>query len=366
MIVCIDCFKLVKGTGKSIGIYNLALNLTRNLYRNNMDNNCRLIVFGNQYNAEDYRFMGDDFILVDRNPLNKASCLEWELLTVSSYCRKHHVDRIVFPRGFRPLIIGVKDTVIIHDMIPFYYHIQYPDVFNKLENAYIMSRLRASINGAQQVITISEASRQDIAMIARRDVENIKVIYDGLNHMTIRADKMLVENQRYIIAVTSNLPHKNAKGIIKSYISYCELCEDALPIKIIGIADTGNEFVPQKYKDKIQCYHYIDSDEELHRMIAQASVFLFLSLKEGFGYPPIEAMQLGVPVICSNASALPEVVGNAAVLVNPEDVQQVAKVLMELLADVKKQETLICEGYKNIKRFVWEKQTRLYWEALKE
>ncbi len=97
--------------------------------------------------------------------------------------------------------------------------------------------------------------------------------------------------------------------------------------------------------------------------MANSKVFLFLSLIEGFGYPPIEAMQLGVLVICSYTSSLPEVVGEAAVLVDPLDVNRVAGKMEELLGDETKQRELVEKGYKNIERFSWDSRAKLYWKT---
>jgi glycosyltransferase involved in cell wall biosynthesis len=91
---------------------------------------------------------------------------------------------------------------------------------------------------------------------------------------------------------------------------------------------------------------------------------LFLSLAEGFGFPPLEAMQLGTPVICSSRTSLPEVVGDAGILVDPEDVRAVAEAILTLQGDDQKCRDLVQRGYENVKRFTWDSRTRAYWKAL--
>ena len=125
----------------------------------------------------------------------------------------------------------------------------------------------------------------------------------------------------------------------------------------------GGEQLPAEVKESITCYRYIESAEEMHSLMAGARAFLFLSLIEGFGFPPLEAMQLGVPVICSNRTALPEVIGDAGLLVDPDDRSGIVACMNRLLEDEKLREELIAKGYENVKRFDWDSRTRLYWEV---
>lgn len=366
MVLIIDCFKLVKGAGKSIGIYNLALNLVRNLVaekNRTLDTsikNTRILVFGTEQNAGDFDMEGVEFISFAHNPLNKLFCIWWELFLVSYYARKYKADKIVYPRGFSSMLHLTKENIIVHDMIPFYYDKHYPEVFNKLENFYIMWRLKASIKHCDKVITISQASKQDILNYTHVDAEKIEVINNGCNLIKP------VENEKkdFFVAITSGLPHKNAEGIVKSYEAYYKRAENPMPLKIIGIADCEAYEIAPEAKAQITCYKYIASNEEMHKLIADAKVFLFLSLIEGFGFPPLEAMQLKTAVICSGISSLPEVVGDAALLVEPTDYEAVAAAMEKLSLDEKLQEELIQKGWQNVVRFSWDDIVKQYWKAL--
>lgn len=370
MRIVIDCFKQVKGAGKSIGIYNVALSITQNLVleqgrtEDDRIRNAEIIVLGNAHNACDFRIEGVTFVeVVGYDPLNKVSCVLWELFGVSRVLRSLKADRVLFPRGYCALTHPVKDIVLIHDLIPFYYDEHFPGVFGKAENAYIMNRLKASAKTAKQILTISEASKQDILKYCGVREDKITVIHNACNAISFAEEKRF-QQKPYICAITSGLPHKNARGILESYRKYCEISETPLDLVVIGIADTSICDLPEEVKAKIICRKFIKSNEEMYRIINNSAVFLFLSLVEGFGLPPIEAMQLKVPVVCSNASSLPEVVGDAAVLVDPTSPEDVAAKLNELLADEAKQKALVVKGMENIKRFSWETRAKLYWEAL--
>jgi glycosyltransferase involved in cell wall biosynthesis len=367
MIICFDCFKLVKGQGKSIGIYNMALNLVQNLTNKifNVKSKDEIIVLGNEFNKGDFDLEGVTFIQIPWNPLSKVSCIAWELLGVSYYSRKYKVDRIVFPRGFLPLFVPVaKSLIIVHDLIPFYYHEKYPGVLNKYENAYIMNRLKTSIKKADEVITISETSKQDILRRIRVDNKKITVIHNGYNAIEFRPVK---KTEEYIIAITSMLPHKNAVGVIKSYEEYCKIDRKPLALKIIGIENTDAIYpeLHQSIKQNITCIKYVQNPIQFYTLVASAKIFLFLSLIEGFGFPPIEAMQLQVPVICSNESSLPEVVKEAAKLVNPNDYRDVAENIKQVINDSDLQTYLINQGKINIERFNWVDKASDYLNVIK-
>lgn len=370
MKIVIDCFKLVKGVGKSIGIYNVAFNLSRQLIRykslcnDSNIKNAELIILGNKYNKADFDIDGVTFIEIKGyNPLNKLHCVFWELFAVSFTVKKSGADRVLFPRGFCALTHPVEDFIIVHDFIPFFYNENFPGVFNRFENGYIMNRLKASVKACNNVITISQYSKNDILKHCRTDEQKIKVIYHGYNKKEIDCTEASFRKP-YICAITSTLPHKNAKGILESYKRYCEISENPLDMTVVGIDDSYTSYLPEEIRSKITCYKYIKEDEKLYTVIHNSSLFLFLSLAEGFGLPPIEAMQLKVPVICSNRSSLPEVVGDAALLVNPENYDEVAEAIKGLLSDENLKKALVEKGTKNITRFDWTVAAKHYWESL--
>ena len=364
MVLIVDCFKLVRGAGKSIGIYNLALNLVRNLVKEKEKTEdseirkCRIVVLGNSYNEQEFNIPGVEFVCIRHNPLNKLRCIWWELFEVSIIAKKYHADKMIHPRGYAPILKTTKEYIIVHDMIPFFYDEHYRGYFNRLENFYIMWRLKASIRSCDRVITISQASGEDILNRVKVSKDKITVIHNGYNYISKSTQDKRKEN--YIIAVTSGLPHKNAEGIIRAYERYCEKADNPLKLKIIGISEVLQYNISENVKNNIVCYKYIESDTEMHQVIADARIFLFLSLIEGFGFPPIEAMQLGTPVVCSKYSSLPEVVGNAAALVDPCNCDEIADALITLQNSEELQKELVTKGYENIKRFSWDETAKEY------
>ncbi len=381
MILLIDCFKLVKGTGKSIGIYNLAKNLVDNLP--GLDSGTRIVVLGNKYNREDFDIKGVEFVEVKYNPLSQAVCAMWELVLVNKAIKKIHPDKVLFPRGYLPLRSISKNYVIIHDMIPFYYHKNFPGVLGKT-NYYIMWRLKASARKAYRVITVSEYAGSDIVKTAGlKDPDKVIPILSGLNKMDASGIKegYYPEGQSqpyrpYISAIASKLPHKNVLGVLKAYKAYLDMHKleqgsSTLGLHIIGLDNDGVDrmiqeehiaFTPDQ-RSLIVGYKYIKRDEDMYAVIKGSQAFLFMSLNEGFGFPPLEAMQLGVPVVCSNRTSLPEVVGSAGILVDPDDYNAVAKALVEMESP-EVRDKYIKLGYENIQRFRWDDRIQKYKEEL--
>lgn len=368
MKLIIDCFKLVKGQGKSIGIYNLTKNLVENLAKENNRTMQieEIVILGTEKNRKDFCVKGVTFVSVPYDPSNRIFCVIWELFLVNRYMKKYHGDRILFPRGYAPLFLKGKDTIIIHDLIPFYYHENFPGVFNPVENFYIMNRLKASIKQADSVITISQYSKREIERRVPSARGKVKVIYNGLNELPVRAEDLKEEKnekEEYLSAMTSGLPHKNAKGIMEAYRIYWGKTKNPLPLKVIGVKSVEEFNIGKAAKDVI-CYPYVKDDRELFSIIAGSRLFLFLSLIEGFGFPPLEAMQLKVPVICSDRTSLPEIVKGAAVMTDPENAQEVADKIERLLLDEAMCKSLVEAGEKNCERFSWDSRIRLYMKEL--
>lgn len=150
----------------------------------------------------------------------------------------------------------------------------------------------------------------------------------------------------YILYVGNDYPHKNLKRL---KLAFEKLKQDGLDYELVLIT----EFV---------------SEQELDNLYKNASLFVFPSLSEGFGLPPLEAMARGVPVVSSNATCLPEILGDAAVYFNPLDIDDMARVIKETLLSDRVQKILIAKGFEQAKKYDWKQMAArtldLYREAL--
>lgn len=354
MIVGIDCYKLQKSRGKSIGIYNYARILVEHL-AGISDRGYELLVFGNKDNRVDMEVPGLRFIEYD-TPRHIVKDVYWELYRVKCEAKLHRVDLMIYPRGFIPLssIREPRSIAVIHDLIPFYYHENYPGYFNRIESLYVRSRLKYSAINATKVLTISNFSRQQIVdFTGRSDIDLIyntfgKNLHVEKRHSSKSEKTQIPSGDPYLFAITSGLPHKNASGIIDCYRRYLEL-GGKTKLYVVGCDEQVKSSVELLgLKDKVNFLSFVP-DEELHDYMANASVFLFLSEIEGFGYPPIEAMSLGTPVVSSKGGALAEVVADGGLLV--DNASDAAKAILSIEQDVRKRKKMVDSGYENIKRF---------------
>lgn len=380
MHLVIDCFKQVKGHGKSLGIYNLSRDLVRNLAAEKTTHPAEevrrssLTVIGTSRNEDDFNVRGVNFIkITNYDPVRTADCLLWELFAVKHIIRQTHADLALFPRGYLPMtgVRGCRMIPVIHDMIPFYYNENYPNYFGRIHNAYIMKRLKGSVRSADRVITISKASKSDICRYTGIDAKKISVINNGLTALFLNEErgKATISNglpSEYIVAIASAYPHKNLEGVLKGYAAYTSYTKTPLDLVVIGVDSIPRGIVVPELEQKIHCIRYIADDKQYQEILTGSSLMMFLSLIEGFGFPPLEAMQLGVPVICSDRSSLPEVVGDAAVLVDPTDAQTVGKRMYEVLTDAERKQELIRAGYEHIRRFTWDVIAKKYWDIFLE
>jgi glycosyltransferase involved in cell wall biosynthesis len=258
--------------------------------------------------------------------------------------------------------LGAKPVVATsHDIIPLK---QMNGQFGPIEPGKFASRLiLASIRGlraATQVVAVSRCTRRDLVELASLKMEQITVVHNALDPGLVLIEKAeesdLKEADKPIVFHIGNEGfYKNRKGVVRIFARVNKLCDSRLvlagpapspalisQIQKLGLADQV-EFV-------------IDPDEAtISACYSNASLLLFPSIYEGFGWPPLEAMAHDCPVVCSNAASLPEVVGDAALLGPVEDEEQLAEHCLAILQNPDLAESLIQRGQKQIKQFTVEK-----------
>jgi glycosyltransferase involved in cell wall biosynthesis len=233
------------------------------------------------------------------------------------------------------------------------------------------------LRGAARIFAVSRFTCNEIEKLFDIPPERIEVVYNAIDerflhgHASI-ADRELIA-QRYQVTYPFLLyagrisPHKNVVRMIEAFSALkTELEKDHLfpDLKLIIIGDdlSGNPdlrrtVVRSGVQNDVRFLGFIPI-EVLRIFYDAAKIFIFPSLYEGFGLPPLEAMAHGTPVVTSNVSSLPEVVGNAAVLVNPENVFEIMRALHRVLTDQPLRERMKERGYQQATKFSWEKSVR--------
>ena len=257
-----------------------------------------------------------------------------------------------------PPLMPCSGMVTIHDVL-FETHPQFFEAFFRFRSRMMM---RWSAKRAAHVFTVSEYSKTELSRLYGVESEDVTVIHNavdfgrfcpGVEGADVVKARGLVSNQ-YILSVGRLEPRKNHATLIKAYAS---LKFDDLPLVIVGQRDFryGEIFSLIKscgIEDRVVILEDV-SDDELPVLYRHASLFVYPAFAEGFGMPPLEAMASGVPTISSDTTAIPEVVGEAGLLVSPFEVPELAASMRKVLIDQVLSEKMRRAGLERAKKFSW-------------
>ena len=276
---------------------------------------------------------------------NKILYTGWYMLHKNKYDIYHPTYYYI---GKRRKYKGRK-VVTVYDMI----HELYPQFFS--QNNLIPKAKRQTVEDADLVITISESTKRDLVNILGVNSQKIRVVYlaNSFVHDPVGCEAIIKEP--YILYVGKRKGYKNFSNFIKAYASNKKVFSNFRVVVFSGEKITHDDrvmFEELRISEKIE--QIFGDDMILSNLYKNASCFVYPSLYEGFGIPILEAMHFGCPVIASNVSSFPEVVGDAGILFNPSEVEDISCALEKVLYDDKLKEILINKGYQREKKFSWE------------
>ena len=266
-------------------------------------------------------------------------------------------------------MIRARVVIIAYDLIP----LSFPQFYGA-DQALLMPRIRRSIARADAIIAISECTKKDFVELMNADPNRIHVVYPGIDSRfgppvnETERKRVLMRyglDQPYLLYVGSLGPHKNVSTLIRVFRRLKRRGHVPHQLVLCGPTRWGPEVI-KSAQDLIEAHdckvlEYIPSSD-LPYLYHGAEGFAFLSLYEGFGMPPLEAMASGVPVVVSNAGSLPEVVGDAGLLVSPTDEEAVEEAIFRVLTDSGLRTERSARGYRQAARFNWPEAAR---QALK-
>jgi glycosyltransferase involved in cell wall biosynthesis len=254
--------------------------------------------------------------------------------------------------------------VTVHDLI----YARFPETHAGIRDLGMRALVPLAVRRSDRVTADSQSTREDLVELLGADPERIDVVPLGLG--TMRRAKALSEAQtrarfelgerRVLLSLSAKRPHKNLSALIGAL---GRVAAERRPVLVLPGYPTAHEAelrarAAAGVAEDVRFPGWI-SAEEVEGLWAIAAAFVFPSLYEGFGMPVLEAMARGVPTACSNASSLPEVAGDAALLFDPGDEAQVAGALERLLADEPLRAQLRARGLERVKLFTWERTARL-------
>jgi glycosyltransferase involved in cell wall biosynthesis len=259
--------------------------------------------------------------------------------------------------------------------------IKYPEYLTKRSLDFHRDRVRNCLKWTDLIVTISESSKQDIVEYLHIDPHRVYVTplasrYDQAWRDQIKAAAPLLQPQidydfakPYILFVSTIEPRKNIEGIITAFNTLKGKYK--IPHQLVLVGQDGwksepifNAIANSKWRDEIHHLKYL-SDELLALFYSQASVFVYPSYYEGFGLPVLEAMNWGTPVVTSNISSLPEVVGDAGLMVDPRDAEHIGEALWQIISDQELSAELSQAGQARANLFSWERTAQETLKAYK-
>ena len=299
-----------------------------------------------------------------------------EQIHVPWLLRRERPDVYHAPHYVLPPAVRCRSVVTIHDCI----HLMFPQYLpNRAAYAYARASMWAAARRSDRILTVSEASKRDILHFFNVKPEKIVVVYNAIDeHFSATPSEEQVArireryqlDHKFVLYVGNIKPHKNLVRLIEAF-SQLRRTHDDLKLLIIGdeiskLPALRRAVHRNKLHKFVRFLGYL-KDDTLTVLYRLASVFVFPSLYEGFGLPPLEAMASGTPVVTSNVSSLPEVTGDAAVLVDPYDVDSISDGMRRILDDPRLAEELRIKGLKRAREFSWErsveKTQRVYREV---
>ncbi|MCD6099993.1 MAG: glycosyltransferase family 4 protein [Candidatus Marinimicrobia bacterium] len=283
-----------------------------------------------------------------------------------------------------PLLGTHKLIVTIHDLMA----IMFPDFFSayssitgKILKNYLKLLVYLTLERVDGIITVSKWCKSDLTKYFKISKNEIFPIYEAVEkHFRPINNKGLQTSikkkyqlpSKFFLYVGNMRPYKNLKRLIDAYQIFFKNYKAEIDLVIAGskkdkhYGQLFNYVISNKLEEKVHFTGYVN-ENDLPILMSSAECFIFPSLCEGFGFPPLEAMACGTPVITSNVSSLPEIVNGAGILVNPYDVHEIAKAMFRVISDKSLRKTLIHKGIERSKQFSWEKcakETLLVYEKV--
>lgn len=366
MRVAIDARKL-----HDFGIGTYIRNLLRHLARIDRQNEYVLLCHEPDLGVVDQ--LGPNFrAVLEPSPnysLQEQVRVPWAL-------RRERPDVYHAPHYVLPAAVRCRSVVTIHDCI----HLMFPQYLpNRLAYAYARAAMWAAAKRSDRILTVSEASKRDIMHFFNVPPEKIVVVYNAIDErfsVEPREEDVARVRERYqldhgFVLYAGNIkPHKNVVRLIEAFAEVRKGGFEELKLLIIGdeiskLPALRRAVHQHKLHKHVRFLGFLP-DETLAVLYRLAAVFVFPSLYEGFGLPPLEAMASGTPVVTSNVSSLPEVVGDAAVLVDPHDVHAIVDGVRRVLTDPALAQELRCRGPLRARQFSWERSVRRTWQLYHE
>ncbi|MBI5698770.1 glycosyltransferase family 4 protein [Candidatus Saganbacteria bacterium] len=293
------------------------------------------------------------------------------------YLNSQHLDVVHFPDHILPLIpIRTPKIITVHDLA----FVRHPEYYNPGKRWYKQLLAPYSLKRADKIIVVSEFTKRELTQIYQTPEDKITVVPNGIASKFRRKDldsdsrkrilkRLGFDYDRFILFAATLEPRKNLLSLLDSFEEIARQRSD------VGLVICGKkgwlyeeslirvEVLAKRFK--IRYLGYV-SDDDLVELYNLAEIFVYPSFYEGFGFPPLEAMACGLPVVTSNVSSLPEIVGDAALTVDPRDPGQIARAILGVLDNKDIAREMVRKGKERAKMFTWQKTAAKTYEVYED
>lgn len=289
-----------------------------------------------------------------------------ERFTLAAELLPHRLDLLHSPDFIPPYDGTYRSVITIHDLA----FLHYPEFLTPASRRYYNSQIAAAVRRADHIITVSEATRADVINLLHVAPDRVAVVPEAAAAQFRPASLSEIEQVRaaynlpptYILFVGTFEPRKNLGGLLRAYADLHAALPDAPPLVIVGQRGWLYEEIFDLsarlgLTDQVLWLENV-GHSDLPPIYSAAQVFCLPSFYEGFGLPPLEAMACGTPVVVSNRASLPEVVGGAALLVDPDDPTSIADALQRVIGDPALADDLRQRGLERAGEFSWRETAR--------
>ena len=276
-----------------------------------------------------------------------------------------HFTNFNFPLGYKgKFVITVHDLTLLHFQNVRKSLLAKP--MYKVKDSVMRLVLRQGINRAKAIFVPTEYVKEDIAKTYRIRRTKIDVAQQAAAEPYKRARVNLEElgiNKPFLLYVGNAYPHKNLERLILTFGEHITKYVLDYQLVVVGKKDDFHAALEEEVQksglqDRVVFTGFVD-DAGLAGLYKACSAYVFPSLSEGFGLPGLEAMSYGAPVIASNATCLPEILGDAAVYFNPKSINNMAKVISQVMDNKDSKEKMVKKGYAQIKTYDWKKTAKI-------
>lgn len=296
----------------------------------------------------------------------------WTEVAIPHALKKYKADLYFSPEGLGTLRTKVPTCITIHDLA----YIHYPQFMDKLHKWHYARYLPKFAKRATRIVAVSEYTKQDIVQHYHTPEQKIDVIYNAPHELykpLNNTEKEVIKEQytqgeEFFLFTGALHPRKNIINLLKAFVKFKRRQRSKIKLVIVGrMAWQYKEIEEAKalmpYKDDVIWTGYLHV-AELAKITASAYAMVYPSLFEGFGIPIVEAMSCHVPVIVANTSSMPEVGGDAALLADPQNPDDIAEKMMLIYKDEPLRNRLIKAAALQAAKFDWEQSATQLWESM--